>query len=129
MSIRSYKKSGIVYYAHSIQIYDSKEEILVRNLLKRNFKKVICPNRDLLKNQSMDYYYHTLLKCNLIIATEYLEHIGMGVHMLLDFALAHGIPAYWLKFSNGKPIFEIIKRVEIVNAKQVSIFYSKIISV
>jgi len=129
MSIRSYKKSGIVYYAHSIQIYDSKEEILVRNLLKRNFLKVICPNRDLLQDQSMDYYYHTLLKCNLIVATEYLEHIGMGVHMLLDFALAHGIPSYWLRFSNGKPKFEIIKGVEIVNAKQVSIFYSKIISV
>jgi hypothetical protein len=117
-----------IYYGHSRRIYGTPEEELVRNILSSRFKEVVCPNRDLADDEELIYFFNVLIKCDALITTEFLSHIGFGMFKLTEFALEAALPAYCLRFHDGQPILSAIEGLKPVVTGDYAVFYGKILT-
>ena len=85
------------YYAHSMQIYNTDQEIIERGLISSLGYNVLCPNRDLSLGDDMNKYLRIVQRCKNVICSEYSGFIGKGVFLELKWAIRYNIPCYVLR--------------------------------
>lgn len=105
------KQNPTVYYAHSKLIYDSERENKELSFLKKKFN-LIDPNGDIGERGSIEPYLKVISTCNMVICSEYKEHIGRGVFEEVLFALNKGIKVFCLKKKIG--MFYLSKVINVI---------------
>ncbi len=121
-------KQHRVYYAHSLQTYNSQKEHEERLFLNSIFDNVLCPNKDIETSiYNMGFFQKIVSWSSLIVVTEYLEHIGSGVYLEIDKAFRCKIPVLCLKKIKKSYEFYAVKGTEKVNRMDIKIKYAKVI--
>lgn len=116
-----------VYFAHSKRIYNTKEESTMLDFLRKNFTKVICPNKDIGELGSIEPYLKIVDTCKYVVAHEYQGSIGKGVFSEIKNALSKNIPVLALrKGTIGYKLCKV-KNIEINDSTDWAIHYGKII--
>lgn len=95
-STKSEKKPdlrSIAYYAHSIKIYDKPEEKEELDFISKLYR-VINPA---INYSGMEQCFRLIDNCDVVIFSEYKEHIGRGVHSEVKYALSNNKPVFLLR--------------------------------
>lgn len=87
----------MVYYAHSLFIYNTSREIRELLFLKKTFDKIINPNGDIVWRGSMRPYLEAVRKSAVLVCSEYKGCVGRGVFDEVMTALRKGIPTFVLR--------------------------------
>lgn len=83
------------YFAHSKEIYNTKEEAEVLDALKERFYgHIICPNNHIGELFELDPYLEIVEKVDLVFVYEYEGYVGKGVYGEVEEALLCNIPVY-----------------------------------
>jgi len=119
--------SARVYYAHSMQIYNTERECRELAFLKGIHPNLICPNNDLGKiDKGMAGYLKIASWADKVICSEYKNHIGSGVFSEIELALKKNIPVYCLKKVKRKYKLLLVKGVYIIDIFDPKINYAKV---
>lgn len=96
---------SVAYYAHSMIKYGSSEEKEELDFISKlpGIYKIINPA--LIKNRGigMQQYYRLIDECDVVIFSEYKEHIGAGVYEEVEYAISNNKVVYLLR---GKSLYE-----------------------
>ena len=112
------------YYAHSMMIYNTPHEEQELETIRKIFKNVICPNSDIGDtSKGMRTYLQIVKWAEVVIASEYKEHIGGGVYTEVHRALICKIPVYCIRDSNFYPVTD----AKVVNRQDPKVKYAKLI--
>lgn len=114
-----------VYYAHSMCIYNTKQEKNERTFLE-SFKElnIVCPNRDLSwsHKSDMELYLQSVKSLDLLIFSRFLDYVGKGVYTEIHEARAHDIPVILLEDYK----FYMADELRLYNTWEWKISYGKI---
>ena len=123
------KQNKKVYYAHSLQIYNTKREKRELRFLKRKFSEICNPNTDIAwdNRTKMKPYFEVVRNSDTVIVSEYMNHIGKGVYEEIKKALNHKILVLRLKKKFFRNSLEQVKNVEYINENDWKITYGKVI--
>lgn len=79
-----------IYYAHSMRIYNQPQEQEELTFIRQQYPDaiIINPNGDLVYRGSMQVYFNAIDTCDLVIASQYKDHIGKGVYLEIEHAQA-----------------------------------------
>lgn len=118
-----------VYYGHSLLIYDTEREKEELNFIKKTFptSKIINPNTDIPWKGDMDIYLEKVRFSDLIIISEYLDHIGHGVFDEIKTAIKHNISVKCLRKDAQGFVLLDVKDVEVYDADDWKINYGTVI--
>ncbi len=98
-----------VYYAHSMQLYESLKEKQELKFLRTRFDNVLCPNKDIGKaGRGMSAYLKIVEWADLVVASEYEGFVGLGVFSEIQHALNVGIPVKCLRKNKLLDVKEVI---------------------
>lgn len=117
-----------IYYAHNLNIYNTKREKKELRFLEKKFNNIFNPKTELKWDPitKMEPYLKAVQNSNLIVASEYKKYIGRGVFDEIKTALENRIPAFCLK----RRLFKF-KLIKIKNIKYIGIdwkiYYGKIV--
>ena len=122
------KKQKQVYYAHSMLIYDTRREKKELKFLKKHYKFVCNPNTDIKWDDAMEMepYFKAIKSCDLLICSEYKNHIGKGVYDEIRTALNNNIIVLCLKKKLFRYRLHNIKDLILKNENDWKIKYGKI---
>ena len=101
-----------IYYAHSKLIYSDEREEDESSWLRIKYDKVTCPHYDLGDLGSQERYFDVISKCDAIVCSEFVDHVGRGVYGEINYALKHDIPVYCMRKYNGN--YRLHKVVSII---------------
>jgi hypothetical protein len=82
-----------IYYAHSRTIYNSPREREERDWLERFATEVVCPNRDIGEQGTIEPYLKIITKCDAVVCSEVVHPVsqvrvcGTGVYQEVRHAL------------------------------------------
>lgn len=125
MSIK--KKRKKVYFAHSMQMYNTDLERELLDWLRDRYVKVIDPNKDIGELGSMEPYLRIVDTCNIVVCYEYLDYLSRGTYNEVKHALKHKKPAFVLRRDIlGKITIEPVLGVRIVDKDDWTMRYGKI---
>jgi hypothetical protein len=106
-----------------MKIYNTEREQKELQFLKSKYQKVVCPNNDIGELGGIQPYLEIVKKMDIVVFSEYQNHIGKGVYEEVKTALMNNIP---VKVLRGKGI-KTIKDVIIVNEYDWEIEYAKVL--
>ena len=118
----------MIYYAHSMKIYDSSREDKEFKFIKDHFKdnNVVNPNGDIPWKGSMKPYFDAVEASDVVVFSEYQGYVGRGVYEEAIKALEHGIPLRCIrKDENGELIVVNINDFSTGNSGDWAIRYAK----
>ena len=97
-----------VYYAHSIKIYDTSQEVRELAYLNKEFT-VFNPKNEIRWSSltKMTPYFEAVKKSNILVASEYKNHVGRGVYDEISIALSNNIPSFVLRKEYNFKLLEI----------------------
>ncbi|KKN34220.1 hypothetical protein LCGC14_0795690 [marine sediment metagenome] len=97
-----------VYYAHSIKIYDTSQEVRELAYLNKEFT-VFNPKNEIRWNSltKMTPYFEAVKKSDILVASEYKNHVGRGVYDEISIALSNSIPSFVLRKEHNFKLLEI----------------------
>ena len=123
------KQNKKVYYAHSLQIYNTKREKRELRFLKRKFNEVCNPNTDIIwdNRTKMQLYLKTVRNSDVIVVSEYMNHAGKGVYEEIKTALRNNILVLCLRKRFFKYKLQQVKDVESANELDWKITHGKVI--
>ena len=103
-------RKGAIYFAHSLRDYHQTKECSDMETIKAQFPlyQIVNPN-GLLPNGNgwLAEAQRLIKKCELLVFTEWSNHIGRGVSNEIDFALAQGLSVYLLREGQFYPITQV----------------------
>jgi hypothetical protein len=121
----------MVYYAHSLRKYNTIEEKIELEVIKRRFRKVYNPNNhkilqvvNRLSGYEAMQVYLNIVRAKYIKAlvfSEHLGHIGRGVYLEILEAQEFGKPVYILR---GRAIYPYTSQPRVVNSTDWKIKYA-----
>lgn len=118
------KKVARVYFAHSMQIYNTLREKNELKFINEMFDKVICPNVDIrIASGGMNGYLRIVGWADLVVVSEYRGFVGAGVFAEVKKAVELKIPVKCLRRNK---LIEV-KDVVINDSKDIKIKYGKLI--
>jgi hypothetical protein len=118
-----------VYYAHSLLSYGTEKEKEELAHIKSIFHDVICPNNDIGEaTRGLTAYLAIIRWSDILIASEFQSHIGMGVYKEIEYALSLNKRCLCLRKVAGKFSLIPIHQVEMVNATDRKITYGRIVA-
>ena len=82
---------------HFIKLLVNNYQANELNYLRKHYLKVICPNNDLGELGSIKRYLKIVEWADLVVFSEYNDHIGTGVYDEVKHALANKIPVRLLR--------------------------------
>ena len=113
-----------IYYAHSMQIYNTeqeKKELKYLNILSKH--NVIDPNdKTFPENKGILPFLKAINKCDILVCSEFNNYIGFGVYQEILFALGKGMPCFVIR----KKKLKKIKYVDIHDKYDWKIYFAKI---
>lgn len=115
-----------VYYAHSKKIYGFDREAKERGFLEKNFRKVVCPNRDMGELGSMDPYLRMVRKCNVVVCSEFNSYIGRGVYQEIVEGLNKKKKVFCLRKIEDRYVLLPVASVSIVDADDWKVKFGKV---
>lgn len=127
-STKSKKKPDlklIAYYAHSMQKYGSNEEKEELDFISKlpEIYRVINPAT--INYSGMEQCFRLIDNCNVVIFSEYKEHIGKGVHSEVKYAFSNNKPVFLLR---GNILYECKNEMcRIINPDDWRIMYARVI--
>ena len=123
------KQNKKVYYAHSLQIYNTKREKRELRFLKRKFSETCNPNTDITwdNGTKMQPYFEAVKNSDIVVVSEYMNQIGKGVYEEINTALIHKILVLCLKKKFLRYRLQQVKDVEMANELDWRITYGKVI--
>ena len=123
------KQNKKVYYAHSLQIYNTKREKRELRVLKKKFSEVCNPNTDITwdNKTKMEPYFEAVRNSDIVVVSEYMSHVGKGVYEEIKTALNHKILVLHLKKKFFRYRLHHVKDIKIIKRKDWRINYGKII--
>lgn len=97
-----------VYYAHSIKNYDTSREVRELAYLNKEFT-VFNPKNEIRWNSltKMTPYFEAVKKSDILVASEYKNHVGRGVYDEISIALSNSIPSFVLRKEHNFKLLEI----------------------
>ncbi len=112
-----------VYYAHSMQIYNTEREKNELQIINTMFDKTICPNNDIGKtDRGMRVYLKIVEWADLIIVSEYCGYVGCGVYYEIKTAIEHNI---LVKCLRKNKLYDI-EGLSIYDSNDLKIKYAKL---
>jgi len=112
------------YFAHSMQIYNTKlEKELTETIKSFNFP-MICPNKDIGELGSLNPYLQIVKKCKGVITHEFKGYVGKGAFEETKLSLQLDKPTFVIR--DGKII--PVKTIKINNSKDWKITYGVILT-
>ncbi len=117
-----------VYYSHSVLIYNTKREKKELRFLEKKFSSIINPNTDIRWDETtkMEPYFRAVKNSDLVVVSEFKNHIGKGVYDEIRIALNNKIPVLCLRRKYFEFFLSIVKDLELVNKEDWSIYYGKL---
>jgi hypothetical protein len=91
------RRKPVAYYAHSLRIYGTKLERKQGRRIRRCGYKVVNPNGLLSEATWKDDAVRLILDADVVICTEYQQHIGRGVAWELEYAFGLHKPVFVLR--------------------------------
>lgn len=123
------QKQKRVYYAHSMQIYNTRREKKELKFLKKHFESICNPNTDIKwdNNKKMEPYFEAVKNSDIVVVSEYMNHIGKGMYEEIKIALKNNILVLCLKkrFCNYR--LQQVKDVKVKNIDDWKVKYGKIV--
>ncbi len=118
-----------IYYAHSLQVYNTKREKRELRFLKKKFDEVCNPNTEIIWDNAtkMKPYFEAVKKSDIVVVSEYMSHIGKGVYEEIKTAFIHKILVLCLRRKFFRFHFQYVKDIKIENENDWQISYGKII--
>jgi len=119
----------MIYYAHSMKIYDSVAESEEFKFIKDYFKDsdVINPNGDIKWGGTMKPYLAAVERSNMVVMSEYKGHVGRGVYEEALVALEHNIPVRCIRRDkNGQLLVVNINDLRKADRNDWAIKYAKV---
>lgn len=118
-----------LYYAHSMLIYNTKREKKELRFLRKNFSSVCNPKTDITWDNTikMEAYFKVVKNSDIVVVSEYKNHIGKGVYDEIKTAINSNILVLCLRKKLFKCRLQQVKGVELVNEQDWKITYGKII--
>ena len=125
---RKNKKLLNIYYAHSMQIYNTEREYEELAFLKKTFGKVINPKTDILwdDTKGMQPYFDAVIETDATVFSEFQEHIGRGVYGELRTAISHFKYIYCLRKHDDEYKLSLLDKLELVDINDWKIRYGKV---
>ena len=116
-----------VYYAHSKKIYGTLRERRERILLASIFpkKSIVCPNRDMGELGSMLPYLNKVQNSDIVVVSEFKNHIGKGAYEEVVLALQEYTPVFVLR----RKKLILVKDIKVVNWNDWQVTYGKVITI
>lgn len=112
----SHKKFPIIYYAHSMLIYNTQQEQTEFNFLKKVIKgNIVCPNKHIGNLPVFEGYLMFVRKANALVCSEIEGMVGKGVFLEIKEAKANNIPVYVLRLQKKRFRFYEVKSVKVEN--------------
>ncbi len=112
------------YYAHSMQIYNTRREEQELEIIKKYFKNTICPNNDIGDtSRGMRTYLNVVKWAEVVITSEYKGYIGGGVYTEVHRALLSKIPVYCLRDGKFFPVVD----AKVANEQDPKVKYGKLV--
>ena len=119
--------SDKIYYAHSMRIYNTKQEEKELKFLNNKFDNVINPNGGMSASRSMDPYLREVDSCAGVVCSEFEKHIGRGVYEEIQHALSKDKRVYRIYRRLGKLYLKKVRGVKVVNPRDWAVKYGKLI--
>jgi hypothetical protein len=121
------KKDLKVYFAHSKKIYNTDLEKHLKAWLKKQYREVICPNKDMGELGSVEPYLEMIDTCDIIICREHMGYFGRGVYDEVKHALKRKKLVMVMRHdTNNKIYLERVFKVKIVDECDWEVRYGKI---
>jgi len=116
-----------VYYSHSMKIYDTEREKKEFEFLEEKYGKVLNPNGDIEWQGSMQPYIEAVKESDMVVLSEYANHIGHGVFDEALAALDDGKPVMVLRKVEDGFFLQKVKSVDIVDFDDWKVHYGEVI--
>ena len=120
-------KTKRTYYAHSMQIYNTEREKEELSFLRKRFPLLLCPNKDIGNcSIGMEAYLNIVKWSDIVIVSEYLNHIGSGVYSEVIKALRNGISVLCLRKVNNCFCLFQVTGAEVNDKNDYKVLYGKL---
>lgn len=114
-----------VYYSHSMKTYDKEQEKIELDFLQNKFERTFNPNKEIKYNpkKGLRPYLNAVKKSDIVVCSEFKEHIGKGVFREISIAFAHEIPVLCIR--GTYPNFELkeVIGIKVVNKEDPRVKY------
>lgn len=117
----------MIYYAHSMKIYNSKQECQELKWIQKKFHDVVNPNGDIRNYNSIEPYLKKVSECNSLIFSEYKKFIGKGVYEEIDWALSEKKTVQCLRKRWRGFYLVKVNKIEIADKSDWSIYYGNVV--
>lgn len=119
-------KNSMVYYAHSMCIYNTERERRELKFLSSIFRSVLNPN-DYKDSAGMGFFLNLVSECGIVVCSEYKRFIGKGVFMEINSALKSNKQVFCLRNTRGRWKLLEVKRVKVYDVTDWAVKYGKVI--
>lgn len=117
----------MIYYAHSKLIYNTKRESReLSYLMKRYANNIVDPNKMMGELGSIEPYLNMVRTCNIVVCSEYKEHVGYGVYREIAEAFKFNKDVFVLRKSFLGFKLIRVKRIIIFDPNDWKVYYGKI---
>ena len=119
----------MIYYAHSMKIYNSSRESEEFKFIQGHFKgsEVVNPNGDIPWMGTMKPYRDAVKRSKMVVLSEFEGCIGRGVYEEALTAIQNGIPVKCIRYNNGQPKLVDVNALREEDRRDWAVRYARVI--